>query len=103
MPEDKDNKLKHAWLSVLGVFSSAEHRLMEQLGLNPDNPLGAELMARMKKNREEFERKIDEGVKTAVARVRAPVDKELAAMKTRVEKLQQRIEDVRAKRKKKEP
>jgi hypothetical protein len=96
--DDKDNKLKSAWLSVLGVFTSAEHRLMEQLGLNPDNPLGAELLARMKKNREEFERKIDEGVKSAVAKVRAPVDKELAAMKQRVDKLQQRIEERRKKK-----
>ena len=98
MSDDKENRLKQAWLSVLGVFTSAEHRLMEQLGLNPDNPLGAELLARMKKNREEFERKVDEGVKTAVAKVRAPLDKELAAMKTRVEKLQQRIDEKRKKK-----
>ena len=98
MSDDKENRLKQAWLSVLGVFTSAEHRLMEQLGLNPDNPLGAELLARMKKNREEFERKVDEGVKTAVARVRAPLDKELAAMKARVEKLQQRVDEKRKKK-----
>jgi|SRR6516164_809799 hypothetical protein len=98
MSDDKENRLKQAWLSVLGVFTSAEHRLMEQLGLNPDNPLGAELLQRMKKNREEFERKVDEGVKTAVAKVRAPLDKELAAMKTRIEKLQQRVDEKRKKK-----
>lgn len=90
MPEN--NKLHQAWLSVLGVFTSAEHRLMESLGLNPENPLGVELLQRMKKNREEFERKVDEGVKSAVARVRAPIDKEIAQLKARVEKIQQKIE-----------
>jgi hypothetical protein len=88
----ENNKLHQAWLSVLGVFTSAEHRLMESLGLNPENPLGVELLARMKKNREEFERKVDEGVKTAVAKVRAPIDKEIAQLKARVEKIQQKIE-----------
>src|SRR5947209_19881022 len=90
--DDKENRLKSAWLSVLGAITSAEHRLMESLGLNPDNPLGVEILARMKKNREEFERKVDEGVKTAVAKVRAPIDKEIAQLKARVEKLQQKIE-----------
>jgi hypothetical protein len=50
----------------------------------------------MKKNREELERRVDEGVKTAVARVRAPIDKELASLKERVEKLQQKVEQRRA-------
>ena len=67
----ENTKLHQAWMSILGVFTSAEHRLMESFGLNPDNPLGAELIQRMKKNREELERRVDEGVKAAVARVRA--------------------------------
>jgi hypothetical protein len=93
----ENNKLHQAWLSVLGVFTSAEHRLMESLGLNPENPLGVELLQRMKKNREEFERKVDEGVKNAVARVRAPIDKEIAQLKARVEKIQQKIEKRKSK------
>lgn len=92
------NKLHQAWLSVLGVFTSAERTLMESLGLNPENPLGVELLARMKKNREELERRVDEGVKNAVARVRAPVDKELASLRTRVEQIQTRIEEQKKKR-----
>lgn len=94
----ENTKLQQAWLSVLGVFTSAEHRLMESLGLNPENPLGVELLRRMKKNREEFERRVDEGVKNAVAKVRAPLDKELAQLKMRVEKIQQRIEEQKQKR-----
>ena len=100
--DDKENRLKSAWLSVLGAITSAEHRLMEQLGLNPDNPLGVELLARMKKNREEFERRIDEGVKTAVARVRAPIDKEIATIKSRVEKIQSKLDKRKAAKKKDE-
>ncbi|MGZ3442440.1 MAG: hypothetical protein ACXVDD_23125 [Polyangia bacterium] len=98
----ENNKFQQAWLSFLGVFSSAEHRLMESLGLNPDNPLGPEILARMKKNREEFERRVDEGVKSAVAKVRAPLDNELAQLKARVEKIQQKIEEQKQKRKNKE-
>lgn len=98
----ENNKLQQAWLSVLGVFTSAEHRLMESLGLNPDNPLGVEILARVKKNREEFERRVDEGVKNAVAKVRAPIDKEIAQLKARVEKIQTRIEEQKQKRKNKE-
>jgi hypothetical protein len=96
----ENNKLHQAWMSVLGVFTSAEHRLMESFGLNPENPLGVELLARMKKNREELERRVDEGVKTAVAKVRAPLEKELAQIKTRVEQMQQKIEEQKSKRKK---
>jgi hypothetical protein len=87
--------VREVWLSALGVFNSAEHKLMETLGLNPEQPLGVELLARVRKNREELERRIDEGVKTAVARVRAPIDKEIAAMRARLEKLQARIEERR--------
>ena len=95
----ENNKLQQAWMSVLGVFTSAEHRMMEALGLNPEIPLGVELMARVKKNSEEFERKVDEGVKAAVAKVRAPIDKEIAALRTRVEEIQTKIEEQKQKRK----
>ena len=78
-----------------------QKRFYETLGVSPDANLGAELMARVKKNREEFERRIDEGVKAAVAKVRAPIDKEIASLKERVEQLQSKIEAQRAKRQEK--
>jgi hypothetical protein len=90
--------VREAWMSVLGVFTTAEHKLMESLGLNPEQPLGAELLARIKKNREELERRVDEGVKTAVARVRAPIDKELADMKARVDKLRAKVDEQKRRR-----
>jgi hypothetical protein len=94
--------LREAWMGVLGVFTSAESemhkKLLESLGMPPDANLATELLARVRKNREEFERRVDEGVKAAVARVRAPIDKELAALKTRVEQLQEKVEERRRKR-----
>jgi len=42
----------------------------------------------MKKNREDIEKKIDEGVKATLAKVRAPIDKEIANLKTRLEQAQ---------------
>ncbi len=95
--------LREAWLSILGVFTQAEaevskatNKLFESLGVPADEKgehhLAAEFMARVKKNREDIERRIDEGVKAAVARVRAPIDKEIATIKSRVEKLQAKLD-----------
>ncbi len=105
MADEKDPKrtpisaMRDAWLALTGAVSAAEHevqkRFYETLGVSPDANLGEELMARVRKNREEFERRIDEGVKAAVARVRAPIDKEIASLKERVEKLQQKVEQRR--------
>jgi enolase len=101
-PDSKSipQSFRDAWLSVLGVFSSAEAevhkattRLLETFGIPEGARLGTELVARMRKNREEFERRVDEGVKSAIAKVRAPIDKELATLRTRVEKIQSRIEE----------
>ena len=94
--------MRDAWMALTGALSAAESevqkRFYESLGLAPDANLSAEIVSRVKKNREEFERKIDEGVKAAVAKVRAPIDKEIAALKERIEKLQTKIEAQRAKR-----
>jgi hypothetical protein len=109
MADEKDKRsplqaVRDAWMALTGVLSSAEsevqRRFYESLGVAHDANLAQELVARVKKNREEFERRVDEGVKAAVAKVRAPIDKELASMKERMEKLQARIEAERAKRKK---
>ena len=110
MADEKDTKrtpvaaMRDAWLALTGAIATAEtevqKRFYETLGVAPDANLGEELMARVKKNREEFERRIDEGVKAAVAKVRAPIDKELASLRERVEKLQKKVEERRGKDKK---
>ena len=96
--------MREAWLALTGALATAEtevqKRFYETLGVPPDANLGAELMARVKKNRQEFERRIDDGVKAVVAKVRAPIDKELASLRERVEKLQQKVEQRRHKDKK---
>ena len=108
MADDKEKRtpltaMRDAWLVLTGAISSAEtevhKRFYESLGVSPDGNLGAELLARVRKNREEFERRIDEGVKATIARVRAPIDKEIASLKERVEQLTAKVE-ARAKRKK---
>jgi hypothetical protein len=104
-PRTFQDTVRDAWLSVLGVFSTAETevhkattRLLESVGLAGEGNLASELIARMRKNRDEFERRIDEGVKSAIARVRAPIDKEIATLKARVEQMQTRVEEQRLKR-----
>jgi hypothetical protein len=96
--------MRDAWLALTGAIATAEtevqKRFYETLGVSPDANLGEELLARVKKNREEFERRIDDGVKAAVARVRAPIDKEIASLKERVEKLQKKVEERKGKDKK---
>ncbi len=114
MAESKiQQSVKEAWLSVLGVFNTAEaevgkatNKLLESLGIPADEKgerhFAAELMARMKKNRDDIERRIDDGVKVAVAKVRAPIDKEIATIKSRLEQIQGRFEELqkRGRRKK---
>jgi hypothetical protein len=93
---------KEAWLSVLGVVTTAESelhkataRLLETLGLPPESDnMAAELMARMRKNRDEFERRVDEGVRAAVARLRAPIDKEIASLRARLERISARLDQM---------
>jgi hypothetical protein len=111
-PENVPPLLREAWLSVLGVFNQAEaevnkatNKLFESLGVPADEKgehhLAAEFMARMKKNRDDIERRIDEGVKAAVAKVRAPIDKEIATLKTRLESVQARFEELQRRGKRK--
>ena len=94
--------MREAWLGLVGSaeqeWHKATQKLFEVLGVPEGQSVREELFARMRKNREELERKIDEGVKSAIARVRAPIDKEIAALKTRIEKLSTRVDDERKKR-----
>ncbi len=95
--------LRETWLSVLGgaeeQATRAAHRLLESMGLHPgEQGIARELAARMQKNRELIERRIEEGVKAAVARVRSPLVQEIAALRGRVEKLQRSVEEFRRRR-----
>ena len=50
-----------------------------------------------------LERRIDDGIKSAVQRLRAPFVEELASLRGRVEKLQQRIEAIQQRRRGQSP
>src|SRR5262245_27756285 len=95
--------LRETWMSALGVLTSAEgelqratQRLLDSVGLRDAPGIArttvGELMARVKRNREVLERRVDEGVKAAVHRIRQPILDELVTLRSRVEQLQQRIE-----------
>lgn len=101
--------LRDTWLNALGVLSDAEsevskaaHRVMESVGLNPTDAEGKgqvkeavrELYQRVRKNRDELERRLDEGVRAAVDRVNGPLSQELQGLRGRIEKLQHRVEEL---------
>lgn len=96
--------LREAWLTVLGVFHSAESevqkaagRLIESFGLQSTDGsaqgIAKELMARMKRNRDDFEKKVEEGVKNAFQKVREPIDREVSQLRARIEELGKKLED----------
>ncbi|HEX2568728.1 MAG TPA: phasin family protein [Polyangia bacterium] len=113
--------LREAWLGVLGVLSQAEEeamrtgqRILEAMGLGGEGPgegvsseaertaerghLMGELMRRVRLNHEALERRVDEEVRQAVARIRRPLAEELATLRGRVEQLQRRIEAMHERR-----
>jgi hypothetical protein len=90
--------LRETWMGALGVLSGAEgaaHRLLESVGAEAK---AAELLARVKRNRELIEQRIDDGVKQAVARVRQPFVQRIADMRGRVERLQHAVDEFARKR-----
>ncbi len=100
--------LRETWLHALGVLGGAEQeatraaqRVLESIGLAPDaegKTLVGELMQRVRRNREAFERRVDEGVKAAVARVRQPFVQEIASLRGRLEKVQRSVEELKERR-----
>jgi hypothetical protein len=114
--------LREAWLGVLGVLSQAEEeamrtgqRILEAMGIGSEGPgegmagedqgtveerghLMGELMRRVRLNHEALERRVDEEVRQAVARIRRPLAEELATLRDRVEQLQRRIEAMQERR-----
>ena len=106
--------LRDTWLNAMGVLTDAEtevakaaHRVMESVGLRPgaegEAPANVkeavrDLYLRVRKNRDELERRLDEGVRAAVDRVNKPIAQELQSLRGRVEKLQRRVEEEIARR-----
>jgi len=103
--------LRETWLGVLGVLTGADAevakaagRLLESVGLRGEGEesphstkeaareAARELAERVKRNRDALERRVDEGVRAAVARVRKPIDEELASLRGRMEALQRKVD-----------
>ncbi len=109
-PKNLQQIIREAWMSAMSSaeaeWQKATTRMMEALGVPEGGNLRDEIVARVKKQREEFERRVDDGVRTAMQKVRAPIDKELATLKSRVEQIQTKIEEqkkARAEKKKAPP
>jgi hypothetical protein len=102
--------LKDAWLGVLSGAESeaarAAQRLFEVVGLHPPTGDGPalvkeamrEISERVRLNRDALERRVEEGVRQAAARVRRPLQAELATIRARVEDLQARLDARRDKK-----
>ena len=110
MPDSDRNKLPRSLREIregaAGLVTGAEAelarvagRVLDSVGVKGQGDAPAriresvhELVARAQKGREEVERRVDEGVKTALARVGRPIAEELETLRGRLEKVQQRVD-----------
>src|SRR5438105_4679044 len=112
--------LREAWMGALGLWTTAEeelfgagHRIVKAFGRSRTATPGgeadangegghaadagaagfpAELLRRLRKNQQQLERRVDEAVKTAVARVRDPLVAEVGALREQLERLAAKVE-----------
>jgi polyhydroxyalkanoate synthesis regulator phasin len=99
--------LRETWMNALGVLHTAEGELsrvaarwIDLLGKPKEGAQqwAQDLQQRMRRNREVFEQKVEEGVRTAAERVRVPLVHEVSVLRARVEKLSERIDQEAARR-----
>ncbi len=107
--DDKRSLPREAQRAFMQVVVSAEHelarasqRLRESLGA-PNEADGRSIaqlfVERARKQREELEQRIEAEVRATLLRVRAPIDRELEAMKGHLEKLGEKLDTLRSRRK----
>jgi polyhydroxyalkanoate synthesis regulator phasin len=103
--------VKKAWSDASSAIGSVEEevnrrfrQLVDKTGLSQGSEelqrVVTDVGRRLQTSGEELERRLEESVKSAVARVRAPVTEELANLRSRAEKLGQRVESLRGGKKK---
>ena len=99
--------LRETWLNAMGIVSSAEaevsratSRLVEILGRPKEEAqhFAQELQARVRKNREELDKRVQEAVKTASDKLRNPLANEVAQLRQRIEQLNDRIDEAARRR-----
>jgi hemerythrin-like domain-containing protein len=102
---DKRSLPRDAQRAFMQVVMSAEHelqrttqRLRETLGATEEGDprsLGQLLVDRARAHRVELEQRIEREVHATLAKVRAPLDREMDAMRVRIEKLGQKLDGLR--------
>jgi hypothetical protein len=109
-PSDEKRSLpKEAQRAFMQVIMSAEHelqrasqRLRESLGGSSDEAdarsLAQLFVDRARQQREELEHRIETEVQATLLKVRAPIDRELDAMRGRLERLGQKLDALRSRR-----
>ena len=95
--------------AFMQVVMSAEHelaratqKLRESLGATDESDprsVGQLLVDGARKQRDELEQRIEAEVKASLARVKAPIDRELEAMKLKMEKMGEKLDALRKGRK----
>lgn len=108
--EDKRSLPRDAQRAFLHMVTSAEHelgkatqKLRESLGAGAaddgdDRTLAQLFVDRARQQRAELEQRIESEVQATLSRVRAPIDRELAAMRGRMEQLGEKLEALRSRR-----
>jgi hypothetical protein len=107
--DDKRSLPREAQRAFLQVVMSAEHelqrasqRLRESLGASQssedERSLAQLFVDRARKQRDELELRIETEVQATLLKVRAPIDRELDAMRGRLERLGQKLDAMRTRR-----
>ncbi len=98
---------REAQRAFMQVVVSAEHelarasqRLRESLGgpTDGEGSIAHVFVERARRERDALEQRIESEVLSTLAKVRAPIDREMEAMRGRLERLRTKLEGLRAKR-----
>jgi polyhydroxyalkanoate synthesis regulator phasin len=74
--------LRERWMSALGVLSNPEAQAFVE-----------EIQRRIQQNRDQIERRVEEGVSGVTDRLRSPLAAEIGELRARVERVAERIEE----------
>jgi polyhydroxyalkanoate synthesis regulator phasin len=104
--------LRETWLNAMGLVSSAEaelsratSRLAEILGRPKEEAqhLAQELQARVRRNREELDRRVHDAVHTVSEKLSHPLANEVAQLRQRIEQLNARLDEAARRRRERKP
>ncbi len=102
LPRDAQRAFMQVVMSAEHELGRAQQKLRETLGATDGadaRSLGQLFVDRAKKERHELEQRIEAEVQATLSRVRAPIVREMEAMRGRLEKLGEKLDALRARRK----